>query len=489
MYGEVIADMFQVYYYNKLQDNTLSDQHKTSQNRPEVSALPDHVQYVLVGGGTAAFSAARAIRTQHPSAAVIIVSGEDELPYMRPPLSKRTSRRRLEFEPAAFYCPPAELGPEGGVAVTRGWRGVRVISGGEGSAGGALLLSAEDGRTHTLTYDECLLATGGRARVHPALERARANGLSTPLRTARDSRLLEERLRDTPRKVSILGHDAGAIELALSLANTLKEGEVTLLCDAPHLMADMLPEYLGRELEGMLRRSRVHIHRNVSLLSADVDGVRRVTLALAGGERVQTEFVIEMLGAEPDEEVARASSLETHDRLGGVLVNAEMSVHSHLYAAGDAACFYSPLLGRVRLQSHDHAVQSGRLAGENMATSLLSRRPELRPAHAQNTRPRRYVRPPMIWAEMGPTIVEGVGILDPTLHTVAVWAPSDADEVDGNTSAEDRRGVVFYLREHRVVGVLLWNLLDRMPRARQVLEKGAFEDFADLAKLFHIEEE
>ena len=37
-----------------------------------------------------------------------------------------------------------------------------------------------------------------------------------------------------------------------------------------------------------------------------------------------------------------------------------------LYQAGDAACFYDVRLGRRRVEHHDHAVVSGRLAGENM---------------------------------------------------------------------------------------------------------------------------
>lgn len=40
-------------------------------------------------------------------------------------------------------------------------------------------------------------------------------------------------------------------------------------------------------------------------------------------------------------------------------------MHS-IYQAGDAACFYDMKLGRRRVEHHDHAVVSGRLAGENM---------------------------------------------------------------------------------------------------------------------------
>ena len=35
--------------------------------------------------------------------------------------------------------------------------------------------------------------------------------------------------------------------------------------------------------------------------------------------------------------------------------------------AGDVACFYDPYLGRRRVEHHDHANVSGRLAGQNMA--------------------------------------------------------------------------------------------------------------------------
>ena len=40
---------------------------------------------------------------------------------------------------------------------------------------------------------------------------------------------------------------------------------------------------------------------------------------------------------------------------------------SNIWVAGDAACFDDPQLGRRRVEHHDHAVVSGRLAGENMA--------------------------------------------------------------------------------------------------------------------------
>lgn len=97
--------------------------------------------------------------------------------------------------------------------------------------------------------------------------------------------------------------------------------------------------------------------------------------------------------------------------------------------------------------------------------------------------------------------------------------PSAGPGAGPGTEAEARRyerGVVFYLRERRVVGVLLWNLFNRMHVARQVctlhrhplsppphpapaapltsrcaqvLAQGEFEDLFEVAKLFSLHED
>lgn len=75
-----------------------------------------------------------------------------------------------------------------------------------------------------------------------------------------------------------------------------------------------------------------------------------------------------------------------------------------------------------------------------------------------------------------------MGIVDSRLPTVGVFAdiatPASAtpeSATSGSAEAESasesekfERGVVFYLRGKRVVGVLLWNLFNRMHLARQV---------------------
>ena len=53
-----------------------------------MTTTTDQVPYLLIGGGTASFSAAQAIRERDPAAKVLIVTDEQFTPYSRPPLSK-----------------------------------------------------------------------------------------------------------------------------------------------------------------------------------------------------------------------------------------------------------------------------------------------------------------------------------------------------------------------------------------------------------------
>jgi len=163
--------------------------------------------------------------------------------------------------------------------------------------------------------------------------------------------------------------------------------------------------------------------------------------------------------------------------------------------AGDVSSYHDIALGRRRVEHHDHAVVSGRAAGENMAGA---RKP--------------YTHQSMFWSDLGPHIgYEAVGILDSRLTTVGIWAkakPKEGEAVPTGTALEGAaadapavptegpatvseqdygRGAVFYLRNKRVVGVLMWNLFDRVPTARQIIKEGkVYEDFNELAKLMRV---
>lgn len=80
--------------------------------------------------------------------------------------------------------------------------------------------------------------------------------------------------------------------------------------------------------------------------------------------------------------------------------------------AGDCACFYDTKLGRRRVEHHDHAVVSGRLAGENMTGAAKP-----------------YWHQSMFWSDLGPDVgYEAIGIVDSSLPTVGVFAKATSDD-------------------------------------------------------------
>ena len=146
----------------------------TTMNLDAVPNMPKHVTYLMVGAGTAAFAASRAIKAKDPKAKILMVGAEDRMPYMRPPLSKEMwfsdkilaknkdelkfvqwtgKQRSLFFEPKPFYIPYEELeGREnGGISVITGRRVIKIDP---------VAQTATLDNGNEIGYDKCLVATG-----------------------------------------------------------------------------------------------------------------------------------------------------------------------------------------------------------------------------------------------------------------------------------------------------------------------------------------
>ncbi|KAF0292040.1 Apoptosis-inducing factor 1, mitochondrial [Amphibalanus amphitrite] len=477
---------------------------------PEV---PAHVPYLLVGGGTASFAAFRAIKAKDAKAKVLVVTEENYNPYMRPPLSKELwfsedadtpktlkfkqwngKDRSIFFEPSEFYCSPADLAirENGGVAVMAGRRVVKL----DVTKRRAYL---DDGTE--ITYDKCLLATGGQPRSMPALEPVKDK--VTLFRTIDDYRRLDEVVNNAKSLVIIGGGFLGS-ELACALGRKGKQTgmSVTQSFPEPGNMGRVLPEYLSNWTTRKVAAEGVQVLTGTSVQSAERDG-DQVVLTLNDGKKLSADHVVVSVGLEPRTELAATSGLEVDDKHGGYRVNAELEARSNLWVAGDAACFFDVQLGRRRVEHHDHAVVSGRLAGENMTGAGKP-----------------YWHQSMFWSDLGPDVgYEAIGIVDATLPTVGVFAKATAKDTpqavveatgEGVRSETEQaaeslpqsapselrppqegeeygKGVVFYTRNDTIVGLVLWNVFNKMPIARKIIKEGRkSEEISELSKLFSL---
>ncbi|XP_050297937.1 apoptosis-inducing factor 1, mitochondrial isoform X2 [Anthonomus grandis grandis] len=500
---------------------------------PSSDQIPKDIPYLLIGGGTASFTAFRAIKSSDPTAKVLIISNEPYYPYMRPPLSKEIwfnedndvskrlifkqwngSERSLFYEPDDFYieCENLMKSENGGVAVARGWS-VSHLDVME------KLAYLDDGSQ--IKYNKCLIATGSTPRLSPVFEVAVADdNLKNQIKVFRNIDDFKDMLDsfEEAKSVAVIGGGFLGSELACAFGrkDKKKNKDIYQIFRETGNMGRILPEYLSLWTSQKVRAEGVQVVPNTEIVGVKSKN-NRVELTLSSGKTVMVDFVIVAVGVEANTDLAEKSDLEVDPELGGYLVNTELQARTDLYIAGDCACFYDPRLGRRRIEHHDHAVVSGRLAGENMAG-------------ARNP----YEHQSMFWSDLGPEVgYEAIGIVDSKLPTVGVFAkqtnkdtPQAVVEQTGEgdrskteelpqecekyLSEEEKaklkesrklmpnpregedygKGVIFYLRNDIVVGIVLWNVFNRMSIARQVLkEQKKYDDLNEVAKLFNIHED
>ena len=121
--------------------------------------------------------------------------------------------------------------------------------------------------------------------------------------------------------------------------------------------------------------------------------------------------------------------------------------HPDVYAAGDVAAYPDHLLAkRIRVEHEDNANATGRAAGRNMAGQTT-------PYHHLS----------FFYSDLFELGYEAVGEVDSRLESVADWKDPY------------REGVVYYLHDRRVRGVLLWNVWNQVDAARRLIaETGPF---------------
>ncbi|XP_035864826.1 apoptosis-inducing factor 1, mitochondrial isoform X7 [Sander lucioperca] len=489
---------------------------------PASLKVPSHTPYLLIGGGTASFAAARSIRARDPGAKVLIVTDEPDPPYMRPPLSKELwfsndpsvtetlrfkqwngKERSIYFQPPSFYINAEELdGAEnGGVAVLTGKKVVHMDV-----RGNKIKLDDDT----EISYDKCLIATGGVPRNLQVIERAGEEVMkkTTLFRKIEDFKSLDKVSRNI-KSITIIGGGFLGSELACALGRRSTEYDLEVVQMFPEKgnMGKVLPEYLSNWTTEKVKSEGVKVISE-ALVKSVVCKDDKLEIKLKDGRLVKTDHIVAAVGLEPNVDLAKSAGLEVDSDFGGFRVNAELQARSNIWVAGDAACFYDIRLGRRRVEHHDHAVVSGRLAGENMTGA---------------NKP--YWHQSMFWSDLGPDVgYEAIGIVDSSLPTVGVFAkatakdtPKAATEKSGTgirseSETEDTaispvasltpapnvgqhkdeygKGVIFYLRDKVVVGIILWNVFNRMPIARKIIKDG--EEHADLnevAKLFNIHDD
>ncbi len=385
-----------------------------------------HYNYLIIGGGMTADSAVQGIREIDSTGSIGLISAESHPPYDRPPLSK---------------------GLWTGQPVDSIWRKTEAVGVTLHLERIAQPLDAEQkqvtvqlpdeqrrsvpGSPDTVyTYDKLLLATGGTPRRLPF-----GNDQIIYFRTFADYQRLQKQVKEKDRFAIIGGGFIGS-EIAAALA--MGQKEVVMLFPEEGIGGLTFPPDLARFLNDYYREQGVEVLAGELVEDMETEG-EELILKTKRGQEIAVESVVAGIGIEPNVTLAQRAGLEIEN---GIKVDEFLRTRDpDIYAAGDVANFYNPVLDmQLRVEHENNANEMGRAAGRNMAGQ---------------SEPYTYL--PFFYSDLFDLGYEAIGELNPELETVTNW------------KEPYREGIIYYLQAGRPRGVILWNVWGLLDPARKLL--------------------
>lgn len=344
----------------------------------------EHV--VVVGASLAGLRACETLRAEGFTGTVTLVGDEAEVPYDRPPLSKKllagdwdADRIRLR---KADDLASLDLTMRLGVAAS-------------GLDTAAHTLTLADGTV--VGYDGLLIATGATARRVPGWPTAAELDGVCELRTLSDALQLRDRLVDGARLVVI-----GAGFIGLEAASTARQRgcHVTVLEGAPAPLIRGLGAEMGAAVASVHARNGVDVRCGVQVAAIEGAGGRVTGVRLADGELVAADAVLVGIGVAPATGWLDGSGLTLRD---GVVCDATLHAGAPgVYAAGDCARWPNRLFEphddvEMRVEHWTNAAEQGAAAAHNLL------------AAARGEEPMPYAAVPFFWSDQFDSRIQFVG--------------------------------------------------------------------------------
>jgi NADPH-dependent 2,4-dienoyl-CoA reductase/sulfur reductase-like enzyme len=265
-------------------------------------------------------------------------------------------------------------------------------------------------------------------------------------RTLRDYDQLRALTNEKQHFIMIGGGYIGS-EVAAALAMNGKKVTMILLEDV--INGAKFPRGLGEYVTQYYRDKGVEVmtEQKVQAVEAHSEHVFVRTRGINDDttHEYEGDVAVAGLGIKPNVQLAEAAGLAVDN---GITVDDYLHTgHPDIYAAGDVANVYRPLLDkRMRIEHEDNSNAMGRAAGRNMAGAN-----------------EKFEYQPYFYSDMFELGYEAVGDLSPKYEMVEDWFEPY------------QKGVIYYLDGGRVRGVVLWNVWGKLDAARALMaEQGPF---------------
>ncbi|MFX1497845.1 MAG: NAD(P)/FAD-dependent oxidoreductase [Promethearchaeota archaeon] len=381
-------------------------------------------KYLIIGGGMTADAAARSIKETDPKGTIGIISREEDPPYARPPLSKSIWRGEEKIDDIYLGTENVSLKIHLGRIAEKIDRSNKEVT---------------DNQGDVYKFEKLLIATGGTPKKLPNIEET---GIIY-YRTVSDYKKLKNFV-DKNKTFGIFGGGFIGSEIAAAIKIYKPKAEVTMIFPENGICGLIFPKTLSDYLNGYYREKGIKVLTGEMVSNVKQQG-KVYLVETKSGKNLKFDCIIAGLGINPNIDLAKAADLNVEN---GIVVNNFLQTNDkEIYAAGDVAYYFNPALTEyIRVEHEDNALMMGEIAGKNMTGEEIP-----------------FDHLSLFYSDLFDLGYEAVGILNSKLEMV-----EDIDD-----SLEE--GIVYYLKEGRVKGVLLWNVWEKVDEARKLIaEQGPF---------------
>ena len=302
-------------------------------DKPKVKDTNNH--YVILGGGIAALSAAKAIRERDRTGRILMISAEKEYPFNRPMLTKalneNLSEEELEVEHEDWY-------DENMVRIYLNKSAVYL----------------DTNRPLEFLYDKIIIAVGAECFV-PPFKGADQDHVVT-IRHQSDVKKIREMVPNIKDAVVI-----GGGVLGLEAAWSLRESglNVTVLETADRLLQRQLTADASEILAKSVADAGVK-----ALTGVGTQEITKDSVILTDGTEVPAQLVVVSCGVRANTELAQTAGIEVQR---AIVVDDRMRTNQpNVFAAGDCAQFEG-----INYALWSEAMEQGRVAGANAAGDVV----------------------------------------------------------------------------------------------------------------------
>lgn len=387
---------------------------------------------VIVGSGVAALSAAEAIKEKSPKAPVLIIGGEDYIPYIRMRLSKALADG-LNIE--SIYLKSPSWFSENEVGFIKGCK-VTSINTKE------KIVETSNGLR--IDYAKLILANGSSPFI-PPIKNVNLKGVFT-VREFKDVENIRNYIRENNVKnVSVIGGGLLGIESAWSLTSSGQDLNVSIIQNSNRILSRQVDKEGSDILEKIMKDNSITVYKDAD--TSELIGEDKVKgIKIEDGREIDADIVIISAGVRSNKALAEECNIEVSR---GIKVNEYMETSAiDVYSAGDVAEYNGKVLGLWPI-----AYEQGKIAGIN---SLGIKVP---------------------YEEVSPSSM--LMVMDTSVFSI------------GDINSEDAKGITYnvgtytklFFREGVIVGAVLINNDKKAMEIKDAInEKRSFKEELDLNK-------